>query len=177
MSETLRVPVNDEPSWFTKETAIGFLMAGPLGFLVGGYVGKQRMEREKLDGRIVEKPSFWNKDMLLGGLLGGLVGSLGAVAVVVTAAIALHSAPILAFGGLASALGYLVGAAGGAYYGGTEGEKTMEQEYAQAVALHRAREPGRAPLLEQTVEREPAISHQQRIEQQRALAAQQQHAL
>ena len=71
MAQQLTLKVNDEPTYFNKEMAIGTVIAPVIGTLIGGYIGKRRMEKEKTEGRITtDEPSAWNKDTLLGAGLG-----------------------------------------------------------------------------------------------------------
>jgi hypothetical protein len=131
MAEELRLRVTDTPTIFNKEMAIGTLLfPGLLGTIIGGLVGKERMEWEFKDGRRVSSdPSFWNKDTLLGGLIGY---SMVAIIGMITAVFAFPEITIL---GLA-AIGVGSGAVGtviGAWVGGKHGQDRMEHEYRSAV--------------------------------------------
>jgi len=122
MAQELRLKVNDEPTWFNKEAFIGLLLAGPIGGVIGGWIGNERMEREKLVGkRVSSEPSFWNKDTLIGGLIGdGLGGVVGYIA-----GVAIGGWPGVAVGVAIWLGGILIGA----YLGDAAGEKRRQREY------------------------------------------------
>ena len=145
--------VYDEPTVFNKEMAIGLFLAGPIGAIIGGFVGKSRMKNELQYGKTVGEPTAWNKDTLLGGLMGNALGGLAVAAVVVSLQLPLA---IAAFGGL-------IGTIGGAYLGAKKGEARMQQEYEYAQKQEHyfaGKAPGKAaevnlePQVEQTTYRD-----------------------
>ena len=96
-----------------------------LGGLFGGWMGKNRIERENIEGKDAKSPSFFNKEMVIGALLtikaAGLV--LGGILTMtgITPAVA-----------VASAIGLLASFGIGGYIGGKIGHNRMEQEYEAA---------------------------------------------
>ncbi len=130
MKEPLILKTDEQPTIFNKEMVIGTLIAPGLGTIVGGYIGKQRMEREAISGKIMDKPSLANKDALLGWLAGGLVGGIAALVLATTAPalalVAMIATPVV-----------------GAVIGARRGKETQGIEYAQALAQKNARESER----------------------------------
>ena len=118
-----RLQVYDTPTVFNKEMAIGALIGfGPIGMIVGGLVGKARMNSEKNNGKMVGEPSAWNKDTILGGLLGGLAGAAVLALVAGTG-----------FGLAAGMAAYLGGMAAGGFIGGQHGKGVQQAEYYKAI--------------------------------------------
>jgi fluoride ion exporter CrcB/FEX len=126
--EEVTLKVNETPTIFNKEMAIGFLLFNVVGALVGGFIGKERMAREAQEGRRLDAPSFWNKEAALGGLLGA---HLGVAAAFIAASLA---TPIFATAIAAAA----VAGAGliGLAIGGSWGKRQQERECALAVQQH-----------------------------------------
>jgi len=124
----LTLRVNETPTIFNKEMAIGFLLFNVVGAVIGGFIGKERMTREAQEGRRLDAPSFWNKDAALGGLLGA---HLGVVAAFIAASLATPIfAPAIAAVAVAGA-GLI-----GLTIGGFRGKRREEQECALAVQQH-----------------------------------------
>ena len=145
MTQTLKLKVIDEPTMFNKEMAIGTLIFPVVGTLIGGWIGKNRMARELREGReVTDKPSFWTKDTLVGGLLGGLLVEVLSFALV-------GVAPI---GEVIGALSWIGGTVAGAYIGGNTGKSRQtadfEQAKQQAIAEHLTRNA--PPEVAQAVE-------------------------
>lgn len=119
----LRLPIKDEPTYLNKEAAIGFLLFNIPGAILGGLLGKERMQRESRDGRLASEPTIWNKDMALGAAAGVFLMSAGA----------LVGALAAGFGG------FFLGAAAtvivGAVIGGNYGKNRMAEERQEALAL------------------------------------------
>jgi uncharacterized protein YcfJ len=127
MAEELRLRVTDQPTWFNKEMAIGTLIFPIVGTLIGGYIGKNRMQKELVEGRRVSsEPSFWNKDTLLFGLLGGTVTSMLTFGLAVSGPGGLIAAAAMELGGMAVA----------GYFGGKAGEKRQVQDFQEAKKQH-----------------------------------------
>lgn len=124
-NENLVIPSQTPPSFWNKSTLLGFLLAGPLGLVVGGYLGKKDMEKEWNNGKEVSEPTIWNKNMLIGAALAFQVGV--ALSVGLISAGMVVGLPVLPVIGGVALLGGLIG--------GTGGKEEMEREYAQAVAL------------------------------------------
>lgn len=170
MAQELTLKTNKEPSWFNKEMAIGALIgiASPVGLgivglatlagaAIGGVIGKNRMEKEKVEGKTVsDKPSFWNKDSAIGGLLGYMGGAIGAgftlVSSLIGAGVAVEAGMTAGALIAAAATGALVAAgvvwagsiALGTFIGGRRGQKVEREEFAQAAAQQSQvfRQPG-----------------------------------
>ena len=84
MGDELVLNTHRNPTYFNKEMAIGAFLV-PLfgggvislvgGAVLGGLIGKQRIEREALAGKHIDEQHNWlNKDMLLGALIGHAIG-------------------------------------------------------------------------------------------------------
>jgi MFS family permease len=187
----LTLKKNDTPTIFNKEMAIGFLGAslftvllptigGALlllgaSTLIGGLLGKGRMENEKSDGKTVsDKPPFWNKSTIIGGLIGlkaaGLVGvATGLIGVGAGVAVATVAPPVgagLAILGLvAAAASMIISPILGAYIGNKHGRDEERKEFAEALVQQPQvfRQPGYA------MDMNPAFAAE--IERQKALAA------
>ena len=134
MSDTIRFKTDHKPTIFNKEMVIGTLLLPIIGTVIGGYMGKRRMEDENRNGKIVSsKPGMWNKDSLLGGLIGMEVGSALGRALLLGAFTGAPISGIVALGFFAvTAAAGLVGAA----VGGGIGQKTEVLEYRQAKHQH-----------------------------------------
>lgn len=143
-----KLMVNDEPTIWNKEMAIGTLLLPIIGTVIGGYIGKNRMRQEKAEGRTVtNEPSGWNKDTLLGGLIGtsvgGVVGSILAAVAIGTfgpaGAIAAHGVGLLA--------GMIVGGSIGAKFGKDrqlhDYEQSVEQDRQHTIKEAMGRSPSR----------------------------------
>jgi fluoride ion exporter CrcB/FEX len=162
---TLRV--NETPTIFNKEMAIGFLLFNVVGALIGGFIGKERMASEASEGRQLGTPSFWNKEAAIGGLLGA---HLGVAVAFIAASLA---TPVLA---TAIASVAVVGAGLiGLTIGGTWGKRQQEREY--ALAVERQGEGHNGPMqslvrdISQEVEpaHEPTRHFAARVEAERRL--------
>ena len=174
MSEELKLQTNHRPSFFNKDTLLGGLIGFsasafiPGGLIVaglvvagssavGGYLGKQRQERENREGKTVGEASIWNKDTLIGGWIGNdigwFIGAVAATAIVIAgfaaagidaSAVAgegykavaetfMEKAPAYGFGAAATFLtSWLGGTAIGAYIGGSAGKARMGRELEEA---------------------------------------------
>lgn len=189
MDEPLILKTNKKPTMFNKEMAIGFLLpsAGLGGTILGGIIGKERMERELIQGKLIDKPSVFNKSALIGGLIGAkaglLIGAITAAALIATTEVAtpgiMTAAMVTAEATAATSLAAIilpalaVAAAGfaiGAYIGGRKGKKTQEKEYAEALAQNE--EKARAQSIGLGLEQEQGLgkSHAAEILRQREIA-------
>lgn len=128
--DELKIPAKDEPTFWNKDAAVGFFVGGMIpvvghigGLIVGGLIGKNRMERESREGRITPEPTLWNKDMALGAGIGVFLMSAGALAGLLTAGIG---------GLLMGAIGTVVA---GALIGGAYGKNRMKEEYQDALNI------------------------------------------
>ena len=137
MAPVLTLKVNDQPTWLNKEMAIGTLLFPIVGTLIGGYIGKERMERELKEGRPVSaSPSFWNKDTLLGASIGYALTGLIFMATTITAVAgtAATGSPVVGgLGALAMSASLVVPTILGAYLGGKHGQNRQVAEYAEAT--------------------------------------------
>lgn len=125
--DEIRIPAKDEPTFLNKEALIGFLFFNVPGAILGSLIGKERMQRESRDGKIVSEPTIWNKDMALGAGVGAFLMSAGAIIGALT-------------GGLGGFIGGAIGTVAiGALIGGSIGKSRMEEEYQEALNI-RARE-------------------------------------
>ena len=177
MANTKILKVDAEPTIFNKEMVIGALMPGiglPIGAIVGGIMGNSRMQREKLQGRIVsDEPSGWNKDAILGAELGGIGGVIAGIAAAATLAIMFTSMAPLA--GLVMWGGYLTGMGAGAYIGSSQGIASERKDYEKAK--HQEAERGISQAISQSQERgqgleqQPSRNHAAQIETERSAMA------
>ena len=161
--EPLRLRVDDAPTYWNKENLIGTWVF-PIGNVVGAMMGKERMEREQKEGRIVKEPTVLNIDMLVGATVGSLLSIFTAMAgAAIGGAIGLTMGKeaMVALANLGMVGGGLSAVPIGAYIGGIMGKDRMQKEYAQAQEQQRTRElqqyRGRDPQagleLEHAVER------------------------
>ena len=139
MAEELRITTQKKPTYLNKSLAIGVLAGlcgSPIGMMWGfgsvigilgagttlGIVGaiaeKNRIEEENKSGRILRKPTFFNKDLVLGGLGGLFFGSV---------LDSINPFPII------SGVLPLSMMVAGATSGGNTGKIKMEKEYQQAL--------------------------------------------
>jgi hypothetical protein len=207
MAQQLTLRKNETPTVFNKEMAIGIvtgLMVLPhalffaaIGGIIGGIMGKSRMQKEQMQGKTVsDSPSFWNKNTLLGGMLGSNLGLLIGVGISmaiigVTAGAGTPVAAAIAAGETATAkillakiapavigtmlTSWLGGTAIGAWIGGKHGQSVEREEFAHAAAQQQmSQEKSRAPAQE--VERSASPAYSAQIERERELAAAQQNA-
>jgi hypothetical protein len=127
--QPLRVPGYETPRFFNRDASTGFALgilatpttrglsglAIPLaGALAGAIYGKQKLQREQVEGKLVHPPSYFNKDAII-GISDGLV--IGTLIGIFTGGAAL----------LAAGLGAGLGA-----YGSHHGHTRMTQEYEAA---------------------------------------------
>ncbi|MEK6746563.1 MAG: hypothetical protein ABL867_02545 [Rickettsiales bacterium] len=189
MSNPLILSTNKKPTMFNQEMAIGFLINPIIGTIVGGIIGKKRMEHELAEGKIVREPTAVNKSALLGGLIGAAVAGVinagimmatiatetistsGIVtaamipaAATATTSIAALLLPALAIAATAITIG--------SYIGGQMGKKTQAAEYAQAVQQYNEQKTNLSPShsLEQAYEQNVGKNHVAEILKERALA-------
>ncbi len=151
MAQELKLKVTDEPTYFNKEMAIGTLLVPVIGTIIGGYLGKRRMEKEKAEGRTTsDEASAWNKDTLLGAAIGRVAGAiLGAglglittVALGPVAGLAVHIASEIA------------GIAIGGSIGSKEGIRRQDSDFVQAQ--HQQSEAAIGNAMNRSPEREPS---------------------
>lgn len=76
-SKPLILKTDEKPTFFNKEAAIGFFIDPILGTSVDGVVGRERMKQEQVFGKVVSKPSIFNKSAILGGLIGSSLAAIG----------------------------------------------------------------------------------------------------
>lgn len=166
------LPVTEMPTIFNKEMAIGavagslFPVVGTfLGGLIGGVFGKQRMNQELQTGRIMDPPSYWNKELLIGSVIGGpaaaAMASTAVLAYSLAGGFAAYSAVGLAgvLGGSLLGIGAigLAGIVAGAMIGSRMGYKQDAADYERCLQIRELeaaagmapRQPLRQPLLEQ----------------------------
>ena len=141
----LTLAVHDEPTMFNKEMAIGTFF-GPIGMLIGGWIGKSRMSNELKYGKVVGEPSGWNKDAALGFLGGNLLGGIVAAIMVAGGAVA----------GIAALLPLAAGVAGG-FMGAHHGEAAEFAEYQKAATIH---------SVAQAQEHAKGLTHEPGLEQE-----------
>ena len=106
---------------------ITWAVAGVLG-TIGGMMGSERASQENKIGKVVEKPTLFNKEMLLGILFAGVLTSI-AIAVAVPVIIPAVIPDVIAIIGV---LG-IPSTALCAWVFGDSGKNRMASEYAQAV--------------------------------------------
>ena len=138
MAEELKLATNKKPTYFNKSLAIGILagistsvfgqpwgLTGIMsiittGSITGGVaaiIEKNQAEQNIKYGKRISRPTFWNKDFLLSGLVGSIAGAFLEFAMP-TGGIIQMSCMI-----------------GGAIAGGNAGKTKMEEEYKQAALL------------------------------------------
>lgn len=87
MHQPLKLQTHHNVTIFNKDMMLGALVglivpgfgpvalgAAAVGALIGGFVGKNRLEKENHEGKVVTTPTYLNKDTLIGGLLGSKIG-------------------------------------------------------------------------------------------------------
>ena len=88
----LRVPATEDPRFFNRDSSFGFsvgylaslgqrsllgALALPIaGIVIGGTYGKEKMQREQREGKLVHPPSFFGKGTVVGITDGLIFGSL-----------------------------------------------------------------------------------------------------
>jgi hypothetical protein len=154
----LKIPQTEEPTLLNKDAVIGAglaqLLTIPLSFvadfvvpgsgspvaismitaggLIGGKIGKTRMEDEVLNGKEVSTPTIFNKTAVAYGF--GATFAVGIIATL-TAAVALvaNSPALMEIAGL-PVVGAMLGAPFlGAAYGAFSGKAEMQRDYDQAI--------------------------------------------
>jgi len=113
---TLTLPTNERPTFWNKDALLGFLIFFIPGMLIGGFIGKHRMERDLVQGKEVKPPHLFNKDAAIGALLGLTLVSCLAFTIPFSALF------------ISSA----IAAVAGGFIGGKHGEQQMAKEYAAA---------------------------------------------
>lgn len=173
MSETLTLKTQNQPTVFNKEMVIGtFLVPIPIiGSVIGGMVGKRRMEQENVSGKTVSNdPSRINKDAVLGGLL-GLIGGSIASNVLVAAAVMITGAPVGAAIGAAAVATWAAGGLIGAAIGSNHGVKQELHEFKTAKNQHQSKNIAHAvaqAMEHQMGGHEVSHDHVKKLEAQRA---------
>jgi hypothetical protein len=211
MYEPLKLHTHHHVTLFNKDMLLGGLMgaflfaAGP-GFavpavaltaatsLIGGLIGRKRLQKENHEGKVVTTPSLINKEAIIGGMAGAQVGLWVGLAAVATIVGLLVMPELVAKVGaeaitkdmliqtlqesvnpLITAVGAWLtsiasGAGLGAYVGAKAGYKRMAREFDMAQEQQRGNVLTRSPSQER--EREPELgkdkSFMQALEQERA---------
>lgn len=182
--KTLRVESRVEPTFWNRNITLGAsigLLSGLLfppiggiallaGGIIGGFMGKARMEREAENGKDVKPPTFWNRSVINGAALGDIAAGMIGVAVVIGSAIAsipTGATPAVAHAAMQTAvqssmgwvaLGGVAGITAGGIIGGYMGKGRMEKEYKSAqeyVAQHGGEYRGRA--VEESLSRQAPV--------------------
>lgn len=166
MEPQYKIQVNKSPTYWNKEGAMGLVLGSPffpIGSLIGGavgaYFGKQRMEKERAEGKVISSPTLLNKN-IWPGIVKGFLLSLAVMCValaVVLGPAALPAATVsfgqltaIAGGGLADIGTTLLAQVGvgstvllpviGGIWGAITGKKEMAREYEQAKTEHAAQQ-------------------------------------
>jgi len=172
-----RVPSHDEPTLFNRDAGMGALIGSflpiPFGTLIGGaiggFIGKNRMEKERAEGRPVKEPStldtLFSKESAIDGWIGNIGGSI--LGGIVAAVVAPHA---IVLGMTIATLGAVAGTLMGVFHGADKAKQRMHNEYAQAAAMDNA---GRGRSLSQQVEydRTPTRSFAAQIDAERQQSA------
>lgn len=194
MAEELKLRTQATPSYINKDTLLGALIGsfvltpligGTIGAAIGGYLGKERIERENTVGKDVSPtPSFWNKETLIGTLTGNLLGGIAAsLLFVATTGLTLSAvaagAPIagatLGIGLAVAATAVIGGTIAGAYVGGKSGQARQTAEYSEAKQqnivsdLSKNVSPQVAQAVEYAMENDKTKNWAQHIENERAM--------
>jgi hypothetical protein len=156
MAKQLTLKVNSEPTMFNKEMLIGTLMFPMIGTIVGGLMGKRRMEDEKANGKVVtEEQTAWSKETIIGGWLGAIGGSIAGNIVGAVVATAINPvAGAIAFGAIA-----LAGMGIGGSMGMSAGKQRQRQEFEQARQQLEERAIGGAIAQSQLLETSQGHGH------------------
>lgn len=194
MVETLTVKTNDKPTMFNKEMAVGMILAALLpiatfpasliavgiGTLIGGRVGRSRMEYEQKYGKHVSSdPAYLRKDTIIGGYIGLATGAISSIVTVMTtaAALAAFSVPVATATAAAVGVGIAtigIGALVGAHLGSRHGQKQELHEYQLAKAQQQLQQqqPQKSRDIEPQVEQAVQKHFTRMIEEERARAEQ-----
>lgn len=131
------VPSNEEPTFFNREMALGTYIFPVVGTIIGGFIGKSRMESEQATGILVKPPSRMNITALNGFLYGSMVSAFVSMAV-------------LTIGGPAAVLGaigiLIGGTALAAFAGGSYQKDKMDALYEQGRRNEMNEKTGIVPL-------------------------------
>lgn len=194
MADTLKLRTNNTPTMFNPEMMLGGLIGAMFGgfpvmaltvatgALIGGWLGKKRLENENRDGKDVVPPTGWNREAAIGGIAGHFIGQVAAaMAFIGVSGVSLAGGTFPAEASLAPAAGaafasWLGSTAIGTWIGSRVGRRRMAQEYLMAAQQLAAEQQVKTTGLEQTQQGvdAPGKSFAQQIEAERALAAAQQ---
>ncbi len=138
--DAIVVPSSRTPTLVNTEAVTGLLIGDMVGGrrhagmgmvaggLIGGMLGKERIERENREGRVVHKPADMATSVLTAGGLAALVG--GVVGLIVG-----QGAPLLAIG-FASIMAGVNGAIAAAMHGSRVAEYEQAAQYYQQHGGH-----------------------------------------
>ncbi len=171
--QSYTIPATKAPTFWNKDAATGALIGSlifpivgtAVGLVIGGNRGQSRMEREQQQGKTVDEPTFWNKQIAVGhwkGLgigvvVGGVIGLIGGIPGAI----------------LGAQIGAGVGSIAGLIVGGIQGKHQMQEEYEQgrALELEKSLSTAQAPSLSQDKENAYTITPEQSKELEDKLAA------
>jgi hypothetical protein len=150
-----------EPSYFNLDMGVGAAIGSftvpvvgtLLGAAIGGYFGKERMQKELKTGRPVREPSMLNKGIAVGLLLGGVVATIAVGGGVLALASVGTTISGASWGLLAAGL---IGTAiqlGGGYLGAKWRYDQMQEDVTLAENI------ARNPRLQMQLEKERAQGH------------------
>lgn len=184
MGERLVLKTNEKPSYFNKDTALGALLGTTFlpipiigtiaGAVVGGRIGKRRMEDDLLNGKVVEKGSFWNKDTAIGSMLGMIGSVLVAGAGLVAASFFMDPLTAIAAVNPVLATAAIGGSMLGGFLGGMSGKAEADKEFEQAKiqqGIEQQISRGQALSMVKALEQDPQMAQ----ENTRGFAAQIEH--
>ena len=166
-SKQMIVPATQEPTFWNRDAIVGAYISsfgkailtpfvGPAlglvlsylpGVIIGGLMGKSRMENDKMSGKIVSEPTFFNKSIFTGLLVSSIINT-----VAVTGAHFALGASFLTYALPITGAALAVTLIGG-IMGGVAGKDRLTKEYEEAkvyVAEHGNYTPGqeKAPQTE-----------------------------
>ena len=152
MAGELIVPTTTKPTFWNRDAAVGFFsgtflpipvpfLGGIIGAAIGGVLGKQRMTQDLAVGKLVGKPTFLNKTLLIGAGLGySIVGAIGG-ALILTGTVPFLAG--LAITGAAAIVATLVGGTLGAI----NGKARLTRDYNEAQAYVESQEASLAQAV------------------------------
>jgi hypothetical protein len=170
---------DDKPTILNRGMVVGYLLFKIPGALIGGLLGKERMEHEAQEVRQKDTPGILNQEAAIGGVLGVCLG----IAVALLAVTLVPSIAGTALAARISAIAVAGTGLTGLALGYSWGKHCQEQSHVSALQKRNVESKGHTPPLVVNiavpdgtqVEQSPSGDFTLRIESERGQAAAPQH--